>query len=250
MFSSARTTPSPMNIVKANILIDEDGRARLADFGLLAIIPDTTNLVSSNSFTQAGTHRWMSPELFDPKRFRLKHSRPTESSDCYALGMVVYEVLSGNVPFYRLWHLVVIPRVLEGERPKRPRGAKGVWFNDDIWTVLERCWKPTPSDRPKVTDVLLCLQEVSRSPPRAMDLGSSVEDGTDESEASSPSRVAPPESSSGFPPIRRLLTAPDIAGTQKRQKVDTESQEQHDPVVSQGADEKVRLFLRPTEKCH
>ena len=43
-------------IVKGNVLIDEDGNARLADFGLLAIIPDTTNIVSSESLTQAGTY--------------------------------------------------------------------------------------------------------------------------------------------------------------------------------------------------
>ena len=241
--------PFLTNIVKANILIDENGHARLADFGLLAIIPDTTSLVSSNSFTQAGTHRWMSPELMDPKRFRLKNSRPTEHSDCYALGMVVHEVLSGNVPFYRHGHYAVVARVLEGKRPKRPRGANGAWFNDDIWIILERCWKSTPSNRPKTMDVLLRLEEVSRSPPQTMDLDSSVEDGTDESEASSPFHVAPPESSSGFPPVRRLSTAPGIAGTQRGQMIGTEVRDQHDPVVSQGVDIKVRLFFRNTERC-
>jgi hypothetical protein len=44
------------------------------------------------SFTAGGTHRWMSPELLDPDRFGAKDWRPTKQSDCYALGMVVYEV--------------------------------------------------------------------------------------------------------------------------------------------------------------
>ena len=238
-----------MDVVKANILIDGNGQARLADFGLLAIIPDTASVISSGSFTQAGTHRWMSPELLDPEKFGLKRSRPTENSDCYALGMVVYEVLSGNVPFYRYGNYAVVARVLEGEHPQRPLGAKGAWFNDVIWSVLERCWKPTPSDRPKTTDVLLCLEEVSRSPPQTMDLDSSAEDGTDESEVSSPSHAAPSESSSGFPPIRKLSTVPGITGTRKRQEVDIETREQHDPIVSQGVDDKVRLSFRPPEKC-
>ena len=37
----------------------------------------------------------MSPELLDPERFRIPESeggRPTRQSDCYALGMVIYEV--------------------------------------------------------------------------------------------------------------------------------------------------------------
>jgi len=34
----------------------------------------------------------MSPELLDPERFGSSDDRPTKQSDCYALGMVVYEV--------------------------------------------------------------------------------------------------------------------------------------------------------------
>ena len=42
--------------------------------------------------TPGGTERWMSPELLDPEAFGLNGDRPTKQSDCYALGMVVYEV--------------------------------------------------------------------------------------------------------------------------------------------------------------
>jgi len=34
----------------------------------------------------------MSPELLDPERFGVSDDRPTKQSDCYAFGMVVYEV--------------------------------------------------------------------------------------------------------------------------------------------------------------
>ena len=37
----------------------------------------------------------MSPELLDPDRFGITDNRPTKESDCYALGMVVYEVRAG-----------------------------------------------------------------------------------------------------------------------------------------------------------
>ena len=90
-----------MDIVKANVLIDEAKHARLADFGLFTLVSDTMSLVSSTSFTQGSTHRWMSPELFDPENFGLKGGRPTKHSDRHALGMLIYEVPSGHLPFSR-----------------------------------------------------------------------------------------------------------------------------------------------------
>ena len=144
---------------KANILIDETHHARLADFGLLTIISGTTKLAApSSSFTHGGTYRWMSPELFAPEKFGLVHSRRTERSDCYAFGMVIYEVLSGELPFFSDVDILVIAKVLEGERPERPQGLEGMWFTDDIWSVLEHCWEPVPGKRPSVPQVLEFLK--------------------------------------------------------------------------------------------
>ena len=114
----------------------------------------------------------MSPELFRPEEFGLKDSRRTERSDCYALGMVIYEVLSGKVPFSRHEVYAVVVKVLDGERPERPQGARGTRFTDDIWRILEHCWTPQPGNRPDIEDVLRCLEEVSSSwtplPPRIL----------------------------------------------------------------------------------
>jgi len=93
--------------MKANILVNKDRRACIADFGLSTITGVATHataaasqasLISNDtlmSFTGGGTRRWMSPELLDPERFGMPESesnRPTRQSDCYALGMVIYEV--------------------------------------------------------------------------------------------------------------------------------------------------------------
>ena len=51
--------------------------------------------MSLMSFTAGGTPRWVSPELLDPDRFEISDYRPTKQSDCYALGMVIYEVRTG-----------------------------------------------------------------------------------------------------------------------------------------------------------
>jgi len=93
--------------MKANILINGDRRACIADFGLSTVTgvatrtaagTSRTSLVSDDtlmSFIGGGTRRWMSPELLDPEMFGMPESednRPTRQSDCYALGMVIYEV--------------------------------------------------------------------------------------------------------------------------------------------------------------
>ena len=48
-------------------------------------------LLSETVVSSGGTFCWMSPELLDPLRFS-SNGMPTRESDCYALGMVIYEV--------------------------------------------------------------------------------------------------------------------------------------------------------------
>ena len=105
----------------------------------------------------------MSPELLDPEGFDLKDGRPTEISDCYALGMVIYEVLSGRLPFFSCRGYVIFAKILNDERPARPRGPEGRSFTNGVWDVLERCWSRSRGDRPEIEDVLRCLEKVSRS---------------------------------------------------------------------------------------
>ena len=147
--------------IKLNILIDQDGRARLADFGLLIIVSDSTYHTSSSTPKSAGTTRWMSPELLDPVRFGREDGRATKESDCYALGMVILEVLSGKPPFSGDSGLVVMRKVIEGERPGKPEGKEEVWFADDLWEILEQCWLPQPERRPAIEAVLECLEQGS-----------------------------------------------------------------------------------------
>ena len=107
MYPSKSDTYISCSFMKANILINKDKRACIADFGLTTItgtmthIPTKTpqNPVIPNKlltgFTAGGTYRWMSPELLYPEKFGIPESegnRPTVQSDCYALGMVIYEV--------------------------------------------------------------------------------------------------------------------------------------------------------------
>lgn len=74
----------------------KDGSACLADFGLMAIVlgPETTDITTDGG--AKGTYRWMSPELFYPNDFNIPTFQLTRESDCYAFGMVIYEVSSSQ----------------------------------------------------------------------------------------------------------------------------------------------------------
>ena len=152
--------------LKSNILIDGDRHARLAGLGLITLFPEQS--IPLSSYATSGTTRWMSPELLDPEESGPSRGHPTRGSDCYALGMVIYEVLSGQAPFAQDTEPTVIRKVLEGRHPDRPQGAQGRSFPDGLWAMLERCWEHQPSNRPSLAAVLRCLQDpVQRWGPRS-----------------------------------------------------------------------------------
>ena len=76
---------------QANIVVNGAGTARLTDFGLMAMVDLSTVALSKMAVSPEGTPCWMSPELLDPQIFG-SDGCSTPESDCYALGMVTYEV--------------------------------------------------------------------------------------------------------------------------------------------------------------
>lgn len=157
-----------------NILINKEKRACIADFSLTTITGVGTQSPGASlmstlsddtlmSFTGGGTYRWMSPELLDPERFRIPQiegERPTRQSDCYALGMVVYEVLCGYYPFIEIENnILLLESITNGVRPKKPEGAARLGFSNELWMIVERCWRENRDERPIVEEILNCLND-------------------------------------------------------------------------------------------
>ena len=149
---------------------------------------DLSAFLSDSVGSSGGTYRWMSPELLDPRSFCSK-GRPTRESDCYALGMTIYEVrqlqssrrsptnasqvLTGLQPFYRMPSPTFIPAVVRGERPEKPSQAESLGFSDTLWELVRSCWSESRSTRPSALELLDCLSLVAPTwdPLRAAELG-------------------------------------------------------------------------------
>ena len=145
-----------LTCTQVNVLINHNGCASLVDFSLLKIASDRSTVIPS--CIEGATIQWMGPEPIYPERFDLEKTHPTKESDRYALGMVIYEVLSGQTPFAPWRAPRVIQEVLGGGRPRRPEGEGGTLFTDDMWEMLELCWKHRPDERTSANSVLHYLE--------------------------------------------------------------------------------------------
>ena len=76
--------------LQENVLVDDDGRARVIDFGLSTILDGISTGQTSTSFAMAGTLRFMAPELVQANN-RRGHWR-TQGSDVWAYGCTSMQV--------------------------------------------------------------------------------------------------------------------------------------------------------------
>jgi eukaryotic-like serine/threonine-protein kinase len=115
-----------------NILVDASDQAYIADFGLAKSYAEgAVGLTQSGAFL--GTPRYMSPEQVEGK--------PTDGrSDLYAFGLILYEMVTGDVPFTGESTLKVMYQRIQ-ERPRSPRAINPevpVWLDRIIMRCLER----------------------------------------------------------------------------------------------------------------
>ncbi|KAJ7279081.1 kinase-like domain-containing protein [Mycena rebaudengoi] len=106
----------------ANILITNDGRPCLADFGLTT----WTDATAHSTSQRAGSTRWMAPELLFPDRFGVSFRR-TAATDVYAFGCVCVELYTGQRPFAKFTEGTTMFKILSGELPDRPLMSDTLW---------------------------------------------------------------------------------------------------------------------------
>ncbi len=117
----------------ANILVDESGQPKIVDFGVARI---TDEEVQSNRETHfgdlVGTLAYMSPEqvLADPLELDAR-------ADVYALGVLLYELLAGRLPYQVSGRLPQAMRAIREENPA-PLGSIDRSYRGDLETVVTK----------------------------------------------------------------------------------------------------------------
>ncbi|KJK36697.1 serine/threonine protein kinase [Streptomyces variegatus] len=132
----------------ANVLLQQyDGRMHplLTDFGI-ARLADSPGLTRTQEFV--GTPAYVAPESAE--------GRPqTSAVDIYGAGILLYELVTGRPPFAGGSALEVLHQHLSAE-PRRPSTVP-----DPLWTVIERCLRKNPDERPSAENLARGLRVVA-----------------------------------------------------------------------------------------
>ncbi|MDX3530841.1 serine/threonine-protein kinase, partial [Streptomyces sp. ID05-39B] len=132
----------------ANVLLLQNGgqmHPLLTDFGI-ARLADSPGLTRTSEFV--GTPTYVAPESAE--------GRPqTSAVDIYGAGILLYELVTGRPPFSGSSALEVLHQHLSAE-PRRPSTVP-----EPLWTVIERCLRKNPDDRPSAENLARALRVVA-----------------------------------------------------------------------------------------
>jgi tetratricopeptide (TPR) repeat protein len=136
-----------------NILVTAEGAVKLLDFGTASLMATED---ASVTVSRALTPRYASPE-------QLRGERLATASDTFALGMILYELLTGAMPFRTGTSLIaVVERAMEDTRPTDPAiavteeaaGARATsvgqlrqTLRGDLWSVMSKALAHDPKRR-------------------------------------------------------------------------------------------------------
>ncbi|XP_014514643.1 serine/threonine-protein kinase STY46 isoform X1 [Vigna radiata var. radiata] len=128
----------------ANLLMDENCVVKVADFGVARVKAQSGVMTA-----ETGTYRWMAPEVIEHKPYDHK-------ADVFSFGIVLWELLTGKLPYEYLTPLqAAIGVVQKGLRPTIPKNTHPKFVE-----LLERSWQQDPTLRPDFSEIIDILQQL------------------------------------------------------------------------------------------
>ncbi|EPH66374.1 putative serine/threonine-protein kinase PrkC [Enterococcus casseliflavus 14-MB-W-14] len=137
-----------------NVLINEDGVVKITDFGI-AIALSETSITQTNSML--GSVHYLSPE-------QARGSMATNQSDIYAIGIILYEILTGKVPFDGESAVTIALKHFQDEIPSIRIYDKNV--PQSLENVVLKATAKEPADRYKTADEMRADLDTVLSPDR------------------------------------------------------------------------------------
>jgi len=124
--------------------LDNNHNVKIADFGIARRKTDDYTM------TTRGTIAWTAPEV-------LRHETYDEKSDVFSFGIVLWEMITGSIPFEGMDPIQAGIAVATGKlRPEIP-----VDCNKDWAAVIQKCWKENPAERPSFDQIMTTLKNIS-----------------------------------------------------------------------------------------
>ncbi|KAF9789236.1 kinase-like domain-containing protein [Thelephora terrestris] len=147
------------DIKGSNVLISDSTppRAMLADLGFTRVAA----ILTKTPMEEEDTVSFMAPELLVPQKFGLENGVPSKEADIYALGMTVYQVLTGKSPFFPTKGLNIFFPIVSGARPSKPENAEGIGMTEDIWSLLQETWREDRTTRPDISKILWTFCDIT-----------------------------------------------------------------------------------------
>ena len=126
----------------ANLLVTREGRLKVTDFGIARSLSDTHTRLTGRAGDTSGTLLYMSPQ-------QLMGAHPTVADDIYALGVTLYELLTGKPPFHSGDVTLQIREATPQPVNARLSALGGVAVPPEWEETIQACLAKEPKDRPQ-----------------------------------------------------------------------------------------------------